>query len=73
MKSTYDKIADAMYITLKKGRVHNIVQLSDRMKVDMDKSGNVLGIEMLQVSRQVDAKELRKLSSIPVAVLNEAV
>lgn len=70
MKSTYDKIADAMYITFKKGKVSHTVQLSDRMNADMDKSGNILGVEVLSASTQFDVKSLDKISSIPLSVVS---
>lgn len=70
MKSTYDKTADAMYITLRKGRVSYTVQLSDRMNADLDKSGNVLGVEILDASRQIGEKNLGKLPAIPFSVIS---
>lgn len=70
MKSTYDKTADAMYITLNKGKVVRTVQLTDRMNADMDKAGKVLGVEILNASQQLGSKTLSQISSIPVSVLN---
>lgn len=70
MKSTYDKLADAIYITFKKGKVSHTVQLSDRMNADMDKSGNILGVEVLSASSQFDVKSLTKSPSIPLTIVN---
>ena len=70
MKSTYDKIADALYITFKRGKVSHTVQLSEKMNADMDKSGNILGVEVLNASSQFDVKSLTKSPSIPLSVVN---
>jgi len=49
MKITYDKIANAAYMTLRKGRVTKTVEMSSDVIADFDKKGNVLGIEILGV------------------------
>lgn len=58
MKITYDKIADAMYIYLNKTKVFRTVKMADRLLVDLDKGGNVLGIEILDASDQI--KQIRQ-------------
>ena len=59
MKITYDKIADAMYIYLNKTKVFKTVQITDRLLVDVDKAGKVLGIEILDASDQI--KRMRRI------------
>jgi len=49
MKVTYDKIADASYMTLRKGKVAKTVEINRDVIADLDKKGNVLGIEILGV------------------------
>ena len=66
MKSTYDKIADALYITFQKGKVFNTLKLSDRLMVDLDKKGNTLGIEILDAKNQLAIKSFAKILSIPL-------
>ena len=52
MKITYDKIANVAYMTLRKGKVAKTVEMSESVIVDLDKKGNILGIEMLDASKQ---------------------
>ncbi len=56
MNTTYDKIADALYIRFKRGKVTKTVKVKDRLIVDTDNDGNVLGIEVLEASAQVSKK-----------------
>jgi uncharacterized protein YuzE len=48
MKITYDKIADALYLSLRKARVESTVKMNDRLVVDLDKGKNLVGIEILK-------------------------
>lgn len=67
MKIQYDKTADAMYIRLKKGRVAKTIKINNRLIIDVDKKGGVIGIEMLDVSHQIPKKEIGKIyTEIPV-------
>jgi len=63
MKITYDKIADAMYIYFRKGKVAKTIKVKPNLLIDVDKKGGVLGIEILDVSRQIPKKEIGKISS----------
>jgi len=60
MKISYDKIADALYIYLRSGKVAKTKKVTSRLLIDMDKKGNVLGIEMLDVSHQIPSFNLTK-------------
>ena len=51
MKITYDKIANAAYITLQKGKMAKTVEINTDVIVDFDKKGNALGIEVLGVAK----------------------
>lgn len=67
MKVQYDKTADAMYIYLSKGKVQKTVKISDRAFVDVDKKGNVIGMEVLDISKQIPKKEIGKIyTEMPV-------
>jgi len=72
MKITYDKIADAAYMALRKGRVAKTVEMSDQVIVDIDKKGNLLGIEMLRASKQLPKGGLAKdiMSGIPIEIVS---
>ncbi|MDO8561856.1 MAG: DUF2283 domain-containing protein [bacterium] len=60
MKATYDKEADAMYISVKKGKVHKTLEVSDAVNIDVDKKGRALGVEILYVSAQMARKTIEK-------------
>lgn len=66
MKIEYDKIADAMYIYLKKAKVYKTVKMQDRLIVDVDRKGNVVGIEVLDISSQVPKKSIKGLQMEPL-------
>ena len=67
MKISYDKIADALYIYLRKGTVAKTKKVTSRLLIDVDKKGNVLGIEMLDVSHQIPKKEIGRIfTKMPV-------
>lgn len=68
MKIKYDKIADAMYIyIIGKGKVAKTIKVNSRLLVDVDKKGNLLGIEILGVSQQIPKKEIGRIySEMPV-------
>ncbi|MHB8860161.1 MAG: DUF2283 domain-containing protein [Minisyncoccota bacterium] len=70
MKINYDKIADAMYFSLKKGKVAKTLEMNERLIVDVDKKGNILGIEMLDASSQLPKGGLENgiASGIPVMI-----
>ncbi len=53
MKITYDKEADAMYITFRKGRLYETVEAGDCFLLDQDKRGNILGLEILEASKSL--------------------
>ena len=54
MKLTYDKTADALYIELRAGdeTVSRTEQLEAGTLVDLDRFGQVMGIEVLRPSRR---------------------
>ena len=57
----YDKIADAIYIYLKKGKIFKTIKMKDRLIVDTDKDGKILGMEILSASAQVPKRQLREI------------
>ena len=62
MEITYDKKADAMYIYFQKGvKIARTVELADLLIADLDKKGQVIGVEVLVASSQMkNNKEIRK-------------
>ena len=53
MKISYDKKVNAMYIELAKGKYYGTRKISDVILVDEDKKGKVLGIEILDASKNI--------------------
>lgn len=54
MKIEYDQQADAMYIRLRAGSVAESDEVRPGVVLDFDSEGQVLGIEMLDVSKRTD-------------------
>ena len=54
MKIEYDQQADAMYIRLRAGKVIEREEVRPGVVLDFDAQGQVLGIEMLDVSQRTD-------------------
>ena len=54
MKIEYDTKADAMYIRLMAGTVADSDEIRAGMVLDYDEKGNILGIEILDVSKRAD-------------------
>ena len=55
----YDSDADALYIRIREGKVSESDEVEDRIIVDYDEKGNVVGIEVLEFSkRKIDLNEL---------------
>lgn len=52
MKVTYDPEADAMYIYLKKGEINVTKELDENTLIDINKAGEILGIEILFVKER---------------------
>ena len=71
MNITYDKIADAVYMKVSPNPVSATTKLDDALIVDRDRSGNIVGFEILGASSQ-DAliKSLQKnvANGVPVAI-----
>lgn len=61
MKIKYDKIADAVYIYLKKGKIFKTIKMKDRLIVDTDKDGKIIGLEILSASAQVPRSQLKEI------------
>ena len=53
MNTKYDKIADALYIKFKQGKVAKTLRLDNHLIVDLDNKSNVLGVELLNAKSQL--------------------
>ena len=55
MKINYDSKIDALYIELAKGEYEVSREISPSIVVDEDKKGKVLGIEILDASKNISS------------------
>lgn len=63
MKFEYDPEADASYIQIAEGVVHETIEITDGLHVDLDEEGHPLGIEILSViARGAKIKGWKKMS-----------
>jgi uncharacterized protein YuzE len=62
MKISYDKEADAMYIELRKGTFAKNKKVNDFVIIDLDNKDNILGIELLQVSKSIPSESLSQVN-----------
>lgn len=71
MKIDYDTIADAIYFTVKQGKVAKSMKVDDRLVIDLSASGDVLGMELLDASSK-QGQELQKNieNGVPVNVIS---
>jgi len=53
MKVTYDKEADAMYIKITDEKFSKAKVVDPKTILNLDKDGNVIGIELLSVSKRI--------------------
>lgn len=62
MKITYDKKVDAMYIKLRKGSYDHTKKVTDDILVDVSKKGEVLGLEILDASKNIGKVRPQKVA-----------
>lgn len=69
---TYDEEADALYVLLvpeQEAAIHHTVEVSDRLHVDIDEEGKLIGVEILYPrSGGVDLAEVRSQFGLDVRV-----
>ena len=62
MKITFDKEADALYIEFSSGEFASNKKIDDSTIIDLDKDENILGIELLNVSKRISKDFLSDIS-----------
>ncbi|OGE29632.1 hypothetical protein A2867_02090 [Candidatus Daviesbacteria bacterium RIFCSPHIGHO2_01_FULL_40_11] len=62
MKITYDKKIDAMYIKLRTGRYDHSKKVTDDILIDISKKGEVLGLEILEASKNIGKVKREKVA-----------
>jgi len=58
MEISLDLKADALYIKFQEGRFAKNKRIDDDTIIDLDAKGRLLGIEILNVTKKVSAKDL---------------
>lgn len=61
MKITYDKKVDAMYIKLRIGNYDHTKKVTDDILVDVSKKGEILGLEILDASKNIGKVKKEKV------------
>jgi uncharacterized protein YuzE len=57
----YDSKADAMYIWLRKARYEISEELAENVIIDLDKKGRIIGIEILDASKNLGQELVSKI------------
>lgn len=60
MKITYDKKINALNISFKKGTVFESVEINSNIIADLDKKGNLLYLEILDVGKNFNKNEITR-------------
>ena len=61
MEISYDKDADALYIEFQKGKFQRNKKIDDLTIIDLDENEQILGIELLAVSKRLHLNSLSEL------------
>ena len=51
LRISYDRVADALYIRLKEGKVSNSIEVNEGIIVDLNEKGEIMGLEILNFSK----------------------
>ena len=62
MDISYDKEADAVYIEFRKGAFSKNKKIDDFTIIDLDNKDNILGIELLDVSKRIPIESLSEVN-----------
>jgi uncharacterized protein YuzE len=61
MEISYDSKADALSITIKKGKVAKTIELAPEVNLDVDKNGKSLYLEIIGVSEKIGKKRTKEV------------
>ena len=62
MNISFDEQADALYIQFRQGSVNKTIKLQDGILMDIDDSGAIFGIEILDASMRLPLDSLGKIN-----------
>jgi len=60
MKLEFDPVADALYVRLNEKKILKSEQVQPGIVLDFDESGEVVGVEILAVSKRGNAAPLKR-------------
>lgn len=71
MKIEYSKEADAIYVYFKEEVVANSKEIEDGVVIDFDKKGQLIGIEVLDVSQRFSLSDIVNVNieNLPIEAL----
>lgn len=61
MKVRFDQEADALYVRLDESPVFESEEIRPGGMIDLDRRGEIIGLEMLRVSQRLPSAELKHL------------
>ena len=70
MKIEYSKDADALYVYFREVEVAKSKEIEEGVVVDLDEKGHIVGIEILDASKRLTARELVNVNieNLPVEI-----
>ena len=63
MKIEYDNEIDALYIRLQEKYVDRTVEIEEGLNIDLDKSGKMIGLEVLEASARYSLADIFNIST----------
>ena len=73
MEITYEKEADAIYIEFSDAEFSKNKKIDDKTIIDLDKDGNLIGIELLDVSHRIPKDFLTNVKVKNITLTQEQV
>ncbi len=74
MNIKYDLVSDAVYMTVGTGKIEKTLKHESGVMMDVDKEGNIVGIEILDASSQgglVKSLEDNVTVGVPISITKE--
>jgi len=71
MNIKYDKNIDAKYISVKNGKVYKTDIIKKWLNIDIDRDGNVLGVEILNASKNLISMQIDNERNLQILEINE--
>ena len=66
VKMWYDEETDILYLSLKEGRAVDSEEIEENIRVEYDKQGEIIGLEIYNISRYLAKSIAEKLKKVRV-------